>query len=130
MTPNARTLASLVAVAMTAWACPAAAQAGSVQSPYVVLVDYSVEAKNLDELKSLILGVASASIAEPGCRRFDVMAPTTPGHILLWEVFDDANAFQAHTASVPFKDFVAAAGKLGATRVATPGSFVVTLQKP
>ena len=123
--------ALLFVLGMVALSGPVSAQEPAGPSPYVVAVDYAADAANFEALKTQIEGVARASIAEPGCRRFDVMVPaSTPGHILLWEVFDDAAAFQAHAATSHFKAFAASSAKLGASRVATPGAFLVSLQKP
>ena len=122
---------ALILMALTA-AAPARATGEDSPAPaYVVVVDYSTDAQNFAALRSLIDGVARATIAEPGCRGFDVVAPANASnHLLLYEVFDDAAAFQAHAASPHFKQFVADSAKLGATRVATPGFLVVSLRKP
>ena len=98
---------------------------------YVVSVDYTAAAADFEHLKSLVATVARASIGEPGCRRFDVVVPAAkPNHLLLFEVFDDAAASQAHVASAHFKAFVAGSGTINATRVATPGSLLLSLHNP
>ena len=106
---------------------PAIAQ----QAPYVVVVDYTTDAASFEALRTLILGVAQASITEPGCRRFDVVAPADrPDHLTLYEVFDSKAAFEAHAATPHFKRFVTESGALHATRTATPGGMVVSLHNP
>lgn len=99
--------------------------------PYVVSVDYTVDDGNVAILRALVSDVAKASIAEPGCRRFDVVLPVTePGHILLFEVFDDLAAFKAHADTPHFKRFAAETARISATRVATPGAFMLSLHNP
>ncbi len=43
---------------------------------------------------------------EPGCRQFDVCTdPDRPGDVFLYELYDDADAFQAHLQTPHFKSF-------------------------
>ena len=49
---------------------------------------------------------ARDSLAEPGCRRFDVWCDTGDcSRVFLFEVYDDRAAFDAHLASAHFRDF-------------------------
>jgi autoinducer 2-degrading protein len=51
---------------------------------------------------------AATSVAmEPGCQRFDVLVPrnAAPGDIVLYEIYDDRGAFEAHLASEHFASF-------------------------
>ncbi len=118
------------ALALAACA-PSLARAADAPAPYVVVVDYTAPSENVAALRTLIEGVAKASIAEPGCRRFDVVQPAaTPDHITLFEVFDDQAAFKAHSDAPHFKQFVVDSTKLKASRTATPGGFVLSLHNP
>lgn len=100
-------------------------------SAAVVIVDYTAEPAQFAALQQLIEGVAKASIAEPGCRRFDVVQPAAaPDHLMLYEVFDDKAAFDAHAATPHFKQFVRDTAAIHATRTATPGSMVLSLSHP
>ena len=124
---NLAILAGLQAIAVAG----AAAQTGSNKPPYVVSVDYTADHANIEALRTLILDVARASIGEPGCRRFDVVEPANaPDHLLLFEVFDDAAAFKAHAETPHFKQFVTASTALKATRIASPGTMLLSLGKP
>jgi (4S)-4-hydroxy-5-phosphonooxypentane-2,3-dione isomerase len=126
---NCRVLAASLLCALML-ASPALAETAA-KPAYVVVVDYKADAKNFDALKTLVDSVAKASIAEPGCRRFDVIQPAaSPNHLLLYEIFDDAAAFQAHSAAPHFKRFGADTAKIGATRTATPGSMLISLKNP
>lgn len=109
----------------------AMAQTESTKPSYVVSVDYTAEHANIEALRVMVLAVARASLGEPGCRRFDVVEPANaPDHLLLFEVFDDAAAFKAHTEAPHFKEFVTASTNLKATRVASPGTMLLSLSKP
>jgi quinol monooxygenase YgiN len=119
----AASLLPALMVAQPAWA------EDVVKPAYVVVVDYTTEAKNFDALKTLVDGVAKASIAEVGCRRFDVMHPdASPNHLVLYEIFDNAAAFQAHAATPHFKQFAIDTAKIKATRTVTPASMLLSLQ--
>lgn len=114
-----------------ALAFPALARAAQPPAPYVVVVDYTAPSGAMPALRALIEAVAKASIAEPGCERFDVVQPATaPDHVTLFEVFDDQAAFQAHADTPHFKRFAAESAKLNASRTATPGGFILSLHKP
>ncbi len=56
---------------------------------------------------------ASTSLAEePGCERFDVLRAAEPDRIVLYEVYADRAAFEAHCASAHFKSFDHEVGSL------------------
>ena len=43
---------------------------------------------------------------EPACRRFDIGADAAdPNRVFLYEIYDDAEAFEAHLASAHFQSF-------------------------
>lgn len=110
---------------------PCVARAAETPAPYVVVVDYTAPSENIVALRTLIEGVAKASITEPGCRRFDVVQPlAAPDRITLFEVFDDQAAFKAHSEAPHFKQFVADSTKLKASRTAAPGGFLLSLYNP
>ncbi len=122
-----------VPIALLVLCCVGASWAARAQSApaYVVVVDYAAEPAQFDALKTLVEGVAKASITEPGCRRFDVVAPVDrPDHLTLYEVFDSKDAFAAHAATPHFKQFVIDSGAIHASRTAMPGAMVLSLGKP
>ena len=70
----------------------------------------------------LMLDNARASLRdEPGCHRFDVCHnPDQPGTVFLYEIYDDAAAFDAHLKTAHFRGFDAAcAPMIAAKSVAT-----------
>jgi quinol monooxygenase YgiN len=76
-------------------------------TPYVIIVEFEIADGRVGDFKKLILENARASLAdEPGCRQFDVLVPEDePNRIVLYEIYDDADAFSAHTRSAHFKTF-------------------------
>ena len=87
-------------------------------SPLVILVEFVVKAGSADRFRELILANAGLSLKdEPGCRRFDVLAaPGDPQRFVLYEIYDDAAAFDRHLASAHYKTFAAATEALVETR--------------
>jgi autoinducer 2-degrading protein len=83
-------------------------------APLVILVEFVIKAGSVDRFRELILSNAARSVKdEPGCRRFDVLAaPGDPRRFVLYEIYDDAAAFDHHLASAHYKAFAAAAEPL------------------
>jgi quinol monooxygenase YgiN len=77
----------------------------------VVTVEFVVKPDHVDDFHAAIVENARASKrSEPGCRQFDVcVAPADAARIFLYEVYDDAPAFDAHVASEHFRAFDARA---------------------
>ena len=65
---------------------------------FVLVVEFELKPENVERFHTLIVENARASVAnEPGCRQFDVMRPQdAPNRIVLYEVYDDLAAFEAH----------------------------------
>jgi (4S)-4-hydroxy-5-phosphonooxypentane-2,3-dione isomerase len=65
---------------------------------FVLTVEFEVNPETIERFHALIAENARQSVAnEPGCRQFDVTrAQDQPNRILLYEVYDDAAAFEAH----------------------------------
>lgn len=74
---------------------------------FVITVRFAIHADALEAFLPLMMSNAAQSRAdEPGCRQFDVCQdPDTPTAIFLYEVYDDAAAFQDHLLSAHFKAF-------------------------
>lgn len=79
----------------------------SQASGYVIVVDLLVDDNALSQFMPLMLANAAASLAqEPGCRRFDICVDLhNPAQVLLYEIYDDATAFDIHLASAHFLSF-------------------------
>jgi quinol monooxygenase YgiN len=80
---------------------------------FVVLVEFDVPAARVAEFVRLVGDNAAASVRdEPGCRRFDVLVPegsNDPSRIVLYEIYRDADAFDAHLRTPHFRSFQDAA---------------------
>ena len=84
------------------------------------IVDFEINLQQIDAFLPLMRENASASARdEPGCRQFDVCYdPDHPGHVFLYEVYDDRTAFDAHLSTLHFKSFDAAtAGMIRSKKV-------------
>ena len=81
---------------------------------YVIIVDFEIDPEQIDDFLPLMCENASASARdEPGCRQFDVCHdPDQPGHVFLYEVYDDRAAFDAHLSTPHFKSFDAATASM------------------
>lgn len=76
----------------------------------VVTVDFRIKPPFVDAFRKEMVANARASRErEPGCRRFDVAySPADPTLVVLYELYDDAAAFQQHVRSEHFRTFDAA----------------------
>jgi (4S)-4-hydroxy-5-phosphonooxypentane-2,3-dione isomerase len=76
-------------------------------SPFVIVVEFSIHQGKMAAFRKLMDENARASCRdEPGCRRFDVLSsPKDPDLILLYEIYDDRAAFEAHKKTPHFLSF-------------------------
>ena len=82
--------------------------------PLIIYVEFTVKAAAVERFRALILENARLSLArEPGCQRFDVLIDAAaPRRIVLYEIYEDAAAFDAHMATAHYQAFAAAADEL------------------
>lgn len=68
------------------------------QGPFVIIAEFDVRPDGLERFLELARDDASDSVAkEPGCHQFDVTVEhSEPNHVVLYEVYDDETAFNAH----------------------------------
>ena len=66
--------------------------------PFVIIAEFEVKPDQLEQFLELARADASQSVAkEPGCRQFDVtLDREQPNRVVLYEVYEDAGAFDAH----------------------------------
>ena len=78
---------------------------------YTLVVDFEVKEGTADQVLALVSENARNSVEkEPGCLQFDVMqAQDNPNRIMLFEVYADEAAFQAHGKSAHIQEFLAKA---------------------
>ena len=74
---------------------------------HVVTVIFEVDPARIEEFRTAMLQQARNSLErEDGCRQFDVCAdPEHAERIFLYEIYDDAAAFDLHLARAHFHDF-------------------------
>ena len=84
---------------------------------YALAVRIRIKPENIDEFMDKLAVNAAAARLEPGCITFQVLVdPADRSRIMLYEVYKDEAAFQAHQATQPFKTYLAEAVPLLAER--------------
>lgn len=80
-------------------------------SKLVLTVGLVVRPDQVDRFMPMVLANAKAAReTEPGCRQFDVLVdPKDRTRVMLYEVYDDEAAFQAHQQTSHFKRYIAEA---------------------
>jgi quinol monooxygenase YgiN len=80
-------------------------------SEYIISVDFEIREGMLDQVLPLVIQNATNSVQqEPGCLQFDVVQDNAnPHHLMLFEVYRDEAAFQAHGKMPYVADFLAKA---------------------
>ena len=86
---------------------------------YAVCVTLTIAPDQMDAFMPLIHKNARTSLAvEVGCKQFDVLTdPDRPSEVFLYEVYDNADAFQAHLNSDHFQTFDQAVTQMIADKV-------------
>lgn len=84
---------------------------------FVLQVNIKIKPENVDAfMKKLQVNAASAR-KEAGCKQFDVLVdPQDKTKVMLYEVYNDEKAFEAHQQQPAFKAYVAEAVPLLASR--------------
>jgi autoinducer 2-degrading protein len=83
----------------------------------VLQVNIRVKPENLNAFMQKLQENAAAARKEPGCRQFEVLVdPEDKTKLMLFEVYDDQKAFEAHQAGAAFKKYLAEAVPLVASR--------------
>jgi quinol monooxygenase YgiN len=93
---------------------------------FVIVVDFHLKPGAKAAFRRLIDENARTSCREePGCRRFDVLEPAGEGdRIVLYEIYDDRAAFDAHLKTRHFARFNEESGALVAAKVVTEFGLV------
>ncbi len=92
----------------------------------MIIVDFQLKPGSRDAFRRLIDENAIASArGEPGCRRFDVLEPAgTRDRIVLYEIYDDRAAFDAHRRTAHFAAFDAASAAYVKSKTVTEYALV------
>lgn len=84
---------------------------------FVLVVNIRIKPENVDRFMKALDDNARAARQEPGCRQFEVLAdPKDRTKVMLYEVYNDAAAFETHQQTPHFKKYVAEAVPLLAAR--------------
>jgi autoinducer 2-degrading protein len=84
---------------------------------FVLVVNIRIKPENVERWMKLALENAREARKEPGCRQFEVLVdPKERTKVLLFEIYDDDKAFEAHQATPHFKKYLAEAVPLLASR--------------
>ena len=97
-----------------------------MSSGFVIVVDFRVKPGQMAAFRTLIDENARASVRdEKGCSRFDVCADRKdPNRILLYEIYDDRAAFDAHLKTKHFAVFNEASAPLVAGKTVSECDLV------
>jgi len=83
----------------------------------VLVVNIRIKPENVDKWIPMALENAREARKEPGCRHFDVLVdPKDRARVMLYEIYDDEKAFEAHQQTRHFKKYLAEAVPLLASR--------------
>jgi len=93
---------------------------------FSLMVQLEVRPEDRDEFLAAITTNAQASVRdEPGCHRFDVSAVEgDDNRFVLYELYDDAEAFEAHKRAPHFAAWRQVADRVLVSQVNTRGSVV------
>ena len=74
---------------------------------YVVVVNFQIKSENTAEFMEAVMRQARNSLdLEDQCHVFDVcLDPDDPGSVMLYEHYEDRQAFDAHLESEHFRSF-------------------------
>ncbi|HYG53888.1 MAG TPA: putative quinol monooxygenase [Burkholderiales bacterium] len=84
---------------------------------FVLVVNIRIKPENVDAFMAKLQENAKAARTEPGCRQFEVLVdPKDRAKILLFEVYNDEAAFEAHQQTPHFRKYLAEAVPMLASR--------------
>jgi len=84
---------------------------------FVLVVSLRIKPENVERFMKQVLENARAARKEPGCRQFDVLVdPQDKSKVMLYEIYNDEKAFEAHQQTPHFKKYLAEAVPLLASR--------------
>jgi (4S)-4-hydroxy-5-phosphonooxypentane-2,3-dione isomerase len=84
---------------------------------FVLAVMLRVKSENVERFMAEVLANGREARKEPGCQQFEVLVDAADRtKVVLFEVYDDEKAFEAHQQTPHFKKYVADAVPLLASR--------------
>ncbi len=96
-------------------------------SELVIVVDFLLKPGAIDRFRQLIMDNARATMrTEPGCRRFDVVTVEgDPDRIMLYEIYENDDAFAAHLRTSHYEAFDKASQALVAGKTVVRGGLAL-----
>lgn len=93
-----------------------------------ILVEFVLAPEGRERFHELVRANAAASLQEAGCRQFDVLLPADAAdRVVLYEIYDDAQAFDAHLATDHYREFARASEAVVRDKRVTRLGFVGNL---
>ena len=84
---------------------------------FVLVVNIRIKPDNVDRFMEGLFANAREARKEPGCQQFDVLVdPKDKTKVMLYEIYNDEKAFEAHQQTPHFKKYLAEAVPLLASR--------------
>ena len=84
---------------------------------FVLVVNIRIKPDSVERFMKQVLENAREARKEPGCRHFDVLVdPQDKSKVMLYEIYNDEKAFEAHQQTPHFKKYLAEAVPLLASR--------------
>ena len=84
---------------------------------FVLVVNLRIKPDNVERFMKQALENARDARQEPGCKQFDVLVdPKDATRVMLYEIYNDEKAFEAHQQTPHFKKYLAEAVPLLASR--------------
>jgi (4S)-4-hydroxy-5-phosphonooxypentane-2,3-dione isomerase len=121
--------AAIALLAACAIVLPTPGQRVAAQSAGMIanVVDFDIKPAERENYLAAVTENGKASVTEPGCKRFDILnLASDPNHFVLYEVYENEAALQAHRASDHFKKYAATTSSMVAKREARPMSVLVS----
>src|SRR5262245_49578500 len=110
---------SSLAIGVAAWLLPMRGEQATAQSVpfHILVVEYDIVPAEIDKYLTAIKELGAAAAKEPGCRQLSIaVSQKDPNHVLLFEAWDNAAAFNAFLATDLFKKYQATVGNMIAKR--------------
>jgi quinol monooxygenase YgiN len=77
---------------------------------FVLAVMIRIKPENVERFMAEVLANGREARKEPGCRQFEVLVDAADRtKVMLFEIYDDENAFEAHQQTPHFKRYLAEA---------------------
>src|SRR5262245_16225407 len=97
-----------IALGVAVWLLPMRGEQATAQSGplHILVVEYDIVPAEIDKYLTAIKELGAAAVKEPGCRQLSIaVSQKDSNHVLLFEAWDNAAAFDAFLATDLFKKY-------------------------